>query len=202
MTTDRTLLTSLARTEPATLQRLRVRLAAAADAAGDLDVAWRTVDSPVGQLLLAATERGLVRVAYPIEDHDKVLDRLAEQISPRILSAPARLDPAARQLEEYFAHRRADFDLPLDLALTHGFRRTVIEHLRTIGYGRTESYGQVARALANPKAVRAVGSACTTNPLPLVIPCHRVLRSDGILGGYAGGPGIKAQLLTLEHADA
>lgn len=196
------LLAALGRSDPADLLRLRARLAAAADAAGYLDIAWRTVDTPVGRLLLAATERGLVRVAFPVEDHDRVLARLAEVISPRILTAPARLDPAARQLEEYFTHRRTDFDLPLDLALTHGFRRLVVEHLRTIGYGRTESYGAVARALANPRAVRAVGTACAANPLPVVVPCHRVVRSDGSLGRYAGGPEIKVQLLDLERDDA
>ena len=179
---------------------MRDRLGRAAATAGDLDVAWRTVDSPVGPLLLAATERGLVRVAYAIEDHDAVLVRLAERLSPRVLHAPARLDPAARQLGEYFDAGRTAFDLDLDLTLTHGFRREVVQHLRTIPYGRTESYGEVARALAHPRAVRAVGTACATNPLPVVIACHRVLRSDGSLGGYAGGPAAKAQLLALETA--
>lgn len=197
---DQTLLNRLGRVDPDDLTRLRERLGRDAAAAGDLDVAWRTVDSPVGLLLLAATERGLVRVAYAIEDHDAVLVRLAERLSPRLLHAPARLEPVARQLGEYFDATRTTFDLDLDLSLTHGFRREVVQHLRTIGYGRTESYGEVARALAHPRAVRAVGTACATNPLPVVIACHRVLRSDGSLGDYAGGPTTKAQLLTLEGA--
>jgi methylated-DNA-[protein]-cysteine S-methyltransferase len=184
----------------ADLDALRVRLADRAEQAGLLDIAYRTVDSPVGTLLLAATPRGVVRVAYDCEGLDEVLVQLAWRVSPRILAAPRRLDPAARQLEEYFAHRRRSFDLPLDLALSSGFRRRVLEHLPTIGYGRTASYAAVAAAVDNPKAVRAVGTACATNPLPLVIPCHRVVRSDGGIGEYRGGPQNKRRLLDLEIA--
>jgi methylated-DNA-[protein]-cysteine S-methyltransferase len=182
------------------MRRLHGRLAAAAADAGILDVAYRTIDTPVGTLLLAATEKGLVRVAYPREDHDAVLDRLANTVSPRILNAPARLDLAAREFEEYFAGRRNLFDLPLDLQLTHGFRRIVLTHLPDIGYGRTASYATVAAAAGNPKAVRAVGSACATNPLPVVVPCHRVVRSDGTIGQYVGGVEAKRTLLALEAA--
>lgn len=182
------------------LTHLRTRLGDDAAAQGLLDVAYRQVDSPVGPLLLAATPRGLVRLAYALEGHERVVGELAERVSPRVLHAPAQLDTPARQLEEYFAGTRTQFDLDVDLALSRGFRRAVLEHLRTIGYGQTESYAQVAGHVGNPGAVRAVGSACATNPLPIVVPCHRVLRSDGSPGGYLGGPAAKKLLLDLERA--
>ena len=180
--------------------RLHARLVAAAERDGVLDVAYRTLPTPVGELLLAVTERGLVRVAYPVQGHDAVLASLAQAVSPRILRAPERLDPVSRQLDEYFAGRRTAFDLPLDLRLATGFRRTVLAHLPAIPYGHTESYAQVATASGSPKAVRAVGTACAKNPLPVVVPCHRVVRSDGTAGGYAGGPDAKRALLALEAA--
>jgi methylated-DNA-[protein]-cysteine S-methyltransferase len=180
--------------------RLRARLAAAAEREGILDVAYRLIQTPVGVLLLAATERGLVRVAYDREDHDAVLAALAGAVSPRILRAPARLDEVSRQLEAYFAGRRRSFDVPLDFRLSHGFRRSVLAHLPAIGYGRTESYAQVAAAAGSPRAVRAVGTACATNPLPVIVPCHRVVRSDGSPGAYVGGPDAKRSLLSLEAA--
>ena len=186
--------------EPDTLARLHRRLERAAEREGLLDVAYRTVDSPVGPLLLAATPRGLVRVAYDIEDHDRVLDTLAQKLSPRVLRAPRRLDAAARELAEYFDGRRHAFDLPLDLSLSRGFRLLVQRQLPSIGYGQTRSYRQVAELVGNPKAVRAVGTACATNPLPVVLPCHRVLRSDGTPGRYVGGPAAKTTLLNLEAA--
>jgi methylated-DNA-[protein]-cysteine S-methyltransferase len=186
--------------DPDTLSRLRHQLGLAAEADGLLDVAYTTVDSPVGGLLLAATPTGLVRVAYDIEDHDRVLDTLARRLSPRVLRAPRRLDAAARELDEYFAGRRRIFDLPLDFSLSRGFRQLVQQHLPEIGYGQTRSYGQVAALLGNPKAVRAVGTACATNPLPVVVPCHRVLRADGTPGRYVGGPSAKLALLGLEAA--
>ncbi len=185
---------------PDHLNLLHTRLAAAAQREGILDVAYRIVDSPVGTLLLAATDLGLIRVAYAAEDHDAVLQSLADRISPRLLNAPARLDPAALQLDEYFAGRRHSFDLPLDWRLSHGFRRTVLTHLPEIGYGHTASYAAVAQMAGNPKAVRAVGTACATNPLPVVVPCHRVVRSGGGMGGYLGGPDAKRVLLALESA--
>jgi methylated-DNA-[protein]-cysteine S-methyltransferase len=181
-----------------TLARLRAKLGLAAEAEGLLDIAYTTVDSPVGTLLLAATPKGLIRVAYDIEDHDRVLDTLSQRVSPRVLRAPRRLDAAARELGEYFGGQRRAFDLPLDLSLSRGFRQLVQRHLPQIGYGQTRTYGQVAELVGNPKAVRAVGTACATNPLPVVVPCHRVLRADGTIGGYAGGPGAKATLLRLE----
>ena len=186
--------------EPDALLRLRRRLGLAAEAQGLLDVAYTTVDSPVGALLLAATPKGLVRVAYDIEDHDRVLDTLAQRLSPRVLRAPKRLDAAARELDEYFGGRRQAFDLPLDLSLSRGFRQLVQLRLPEIGYGQTRTYGQVAALVGNPKAVRAVGTACATNPLPLVVPCHRVLPASGGPGRYVGGPEAKVTLLTLEAA--
>lgn len=186
--------------EAATLERLHSRLEADADAAGVLDIAYRTVDSPVGALLLVATPEGLVRLAFERENFDTVLETLAARVSPRVLEAPARLDDAARQVDEYFAGTRRRFEVPLDWRLSRGFRRTVLEHLAGIGYGRTESYTQVAAAAGSPRAVRAVGTACATNPLPIVVPCHRVLRSDGSLGGYLGGLDAKSVLLGLEAA--
>jgi methylated-DNA-[protein]-cysteine S-methyltransferase len=182
------------------LGALRARLAADAQSRGLLDVAYRTVDSPVGTLLLAATGAGLIRVAYESQDHDGVLAALAARVSPRILYAPARLDAAAREIDEYFAGTRREFDLPLDLSLSAGFRLAVLRGLRSIGYGRTASYGTVATAAGSPRAVRAVGTACATNPLPVVVPCHRVVRADGSLGGYLGGQQAKRFLLNLESA--
>jgi methylated-DNA-[protein]-cysteine S-methyltransferase len=182
------------------LARLHGRLAEEAARDDVLDVAFRTVDSPVGALLLAATPAGLVRVAYAREDHDRVLADLAARISPRVLRAPRRLDAAARELEEYFAGRRRAFDLSLDLRLAKGFRRDVLGHLPDITYGSTASYATLAAAAGNPRAVRAVGSACATNPLPVIVPCHRVVRSDGALGQYIGGVEAKAALLVLEGA--
>jgi methylated-DNA-[protein]-cysteine S-methyltransferase len=183
----------------ATLARLHRRLTDAADADGSLDVAYRQIDTPVGRLLLAATPIGLVRVAYDVDGHDAELTRLAAAISPRILQAPARLDGVASQIDEYFAKRRKTFDVPIDLRLADGFRRTVIEHLQEIDYGHRESYATVAAAIGRPRAVRAVGTACARNPLPVVIPCHRVVRSDGSTGQYAGGAAAKATLLDLER---
>jgi methylated-DNA-[protein]-cysteine S-methyltransferase len=184
--------------DPGTLRRLRERLATAAASAGVLDVAYRTVDTPVGQLLLAATDRGLVRVAFASEGHDEVLQALADRISPRVLDAPGRLDAVARELEEYFAGRRQSFDVPLDWQLATGFRSAVLHQLPGIGYGHTASYATIARLAGSPKAVRAAGTACALNPLPVVVPCHRVVRSDGRMGGYRGGPDAKRTLLDLE----
>jgi methylated-DNA-[protein]-cysteine S-methyltransferase len=194
------LLGALPAADEETNARLHARLVAAAERDGVLDVAYRTIATPVGELLLAGTGRGLVRVAFPLQGHDAVLASLAQTVSPRILRAPGRLDQVSRQLDEYFAGHRTVFDLPLDWRLAAGFRRDVLAHLPAIPYGRTESYAQVAAAAGNPKAVRAAGTACARNPLPVVVPCHRVVRSDGTAGGYAGGPDAKRALLTLESA--
>ena len=203
MSNEQDLARGLARITDATvdhLDALHARLAAAAQHEGVLDIAYRVVDSPVGALLIAATELGLVRVAYASEGHDTVLQSLTDRISPRILLAPGRLDTVASQLDEYFAGKRQEFSVPLDWRLSAGFRNTVLRHLPEIGYGQTASYAAVARLAGNPNAVRAVGSACATNPLPVVVPCHRVVRSDGAMGGYLGGPEAKRLLLTLEAA--
>lgn len=203
VTTDLDLANALHRAladHPGHLRQLRDRLAAAAEDEAMLDVAYRTVESPVGTLLLAATEIGLVRVAYATEGHDVVLNALSKRIGPRILHHPARLDDVARELDEYFAGRRHTFGVRLDWRLSDGFRSTVLHHLPEIVYGRTATYAAVAELTGRPKAVRAVGTACATNPLPVVIPCHRVVRSDGGMGGYLGGVDAKAALLALEAA--
>jgi len=183
------------------LTRLHARLAAAAERDHALDVAYRTVDSPVGPLLIAATPVGLVRVAFDSEGSDAVLQNLSDRISSRVLKAPARLDAVAHQLDEYFSGRRQHFDVPLDWQLSKGFRRRVLEHLAVdIGYGATASYGTLARLSGSPNAVRAVGTTCATNPIPVVVPCHRVVRADGTMGQYRGGPAAKRALLDLEGA--
>ncbi len=193
-------LRSLTSIAPETLERLHRELEVSARRDGILDIAYRTIDTPVGPLLLAATEKGLVRVAYEREDHDKVLELLATKVSPRILRSPDRLDRAAFEIDQYFSGARTDFDLALDLSLSNGFRKAVQRYLPQIAYGHTQSYAEVARRVGNPKAIRAVGTACATNPLPIVVPCHRVIRTDGTLGGYAGGLDAKTLLLKLESA--
>jgi methylated-DNA-[protein]-cysteine S-methyltransferase len=180
------------------LDLLRGRLADQAAVVGTVDVFWRTVPSPVGSLLLCATDVGLVRVAFEVEDHDAVLDRVAAQVGSRVLRSGRQLDEVAVEIDQYFAGRRRDFDLVLDRRLSRGFQRTVLEHLPEIPYGETASYARVAAASGSPRAVRAVGTACATNPLPVVVPCHRVVRSDGTPGRYRGGESAKAVLLGLE----
>jgi methylated-DNA-[protein]-cysteine S-methyltransferase len=182
------------------LASLHAALVERASTESAVDATYRVVDSPVGSLLLAATENGVLRVAFEIEDHDRVLESLAASVGSRILRGGHRLDPLARELDDYFAGRRHGFDVPLDLRLARGFRLAVLRHLSEIPYGSTESYAKVAVASGSPKAVRAVGSACATNPLPIVVPCHRVVRSDGSLGGYLGGLPTKQRLLALEQA--
>jgi methylated-DNA-[protein]-cysteine S-methyltransferase len=182
------------------LEVLHAELVRRADEDDVLDVAYRTMDSPYGTVLLAATDHGLVRVAFELEGFAEVLQDLADAISPRILLAPRRLDDAARQLDEYFVGRRQTFELSLDLVLAKGFRRSVLEYLPHLAYGTTASYGSVAAAVHHPKAARAVGTACATNPLPLIIPCHRVIKHDGTVGSYLAGASVKRQLLALEHS--
>jgi len=172
----------------------------AATAAGLVDVAYALLDTPVGELLLAATARGLVRIAYPGSGSwDEVLESLASQISPRVLAAPKRLDEARRELDEYFAGRRHEFELPLDWRLSSGFTRRVLRATARIPYGQTSSYGQVATAAGSPRGHRAAGNALGANPIPIVVPCHRVLRTGGALGGYGGGPERKQALLEIER---
>jgi len=181
-------------------ERLLQRLADGAGRRGLLDVAVASTDTPIGSLLLAATGEGLVRVAFDIEDSDQVMEQLAARVSPRVLEAPRRLDPVRRQIEEYFDGRRTTFELPVDMQLAHGFRRKALGFVAAIPYGRTASYKEVATGAGSPAAVRAAGSACATNPVPIVVPCHRVLRTGGGLGGYGGGIDRKEQLLRLEGA--
>jgi methylated-DNA-[protein]-cysteine S-methyltransferase len=176
------------------------RLAEGADERGLLDVAYAVVDSPLGALVAAATPRGLVRLAYEDGELDDVLADLAARVSPRLLEAPARLDPARRELDEYFAGGRERFDLPLDLGLTRGFRRRVLQAARRIPFGGTSTYTRMAAHAGSERAVRAAGSALGANPIPIVVPCHRVTRTDGSLGGYGGGLERKRFLLELEGA--
>ncbi len=176
----------------------------AAAAAGLLDVAYATLDSPLGTLLVAATPRGLVRIAYLDHDEEEsVLRQLATKISPRVLAAPRRLDLPRRELDQYFAGGRREFDLPLDWRLTHGFGRRVLRATARIPYGDVSSYQQVAAAAGSPRGSRAAGNALGSNPMPIVVPCHRVLHAGGGLGGYTGGVDRKRRLLAVESgADA
>ena len=174
------------------------RLAERAAEEGLLDVAYATADSPFGPLLLATTPRGLVRVGLPNQDADQLLADLATRVSPRVLEAPAQLDRARRELDLYFAGKLTEFDLPLDWQLSRDFRRRVLRAIAGIPYGQTRSYTEMAKRAGNERAVRAAGTACGSNPIPLVVPCHRVLRTGGALGGYGGGLPMKQELLRLE----
>jgi methylated-DNA-[protein]-cysteine S-methyltransferase len=174
------------------------RFAERADDEGLLDVAYANVDSPFGPLLVATTPRGLVRVNLPNYDPGETLEELAERVSPRLLEAPARLDDARRQLDLYFAGRLTEFELPLDWRLSKDFRLRALRAIARIPYGQTRSYTEIATSAGNERAVRAAGTACGSNPIPIVVPCHRVLRSGGALGGYGGGLPMKQALLELE----
>jgi len=178
------------------------RLAARVAAEGLADVSYASADSPFGPLLVATTRRGLVRVAFPEEDVDSVLESLARGLSPRIVEAPAPLDTVRRELDEYFQGRRRDFALELDWALVGRFGRRVLRVTSQIPYGGVQSYGEVAADAGSPRGSRAAGNALGSNPIPIVIPCHRVLRSGGALGGYGGGVERKRWLLELEGAIA
>jgi methylated-DNA-[protein]-cysteine S-methyltransferase len=167
---------------------------------GLVDVAYTVVDSPVGTLLVAATKRGLVRVGFGTEDPDDVIEELAAELSPRILEAPARLDEIRRELDEYFDGTRTVFEVPVDMVLTRGFTRKVLQATARIPFGSVSTYKDVARKAGNERAYRAAGNALGSNPIPIVVPCHRVLHSTGGLGGYGGGLDVKRYLLTLEHA--
>ena len=184
------------------LTQLKDRVIRAADAEGLLDVAYARYDAPVGELLLAATPRGLVKVSFDVEDPDATLAGLAAAISPRVLERPARLDGARRELDQYFAGRRREFDLPLDWRLSSGFRRRVLRATAKIPFGETSTYSRVAAAAGSPRAHRAAGTALGANPLPIVVPCHRVLRTGGALGGYGGGLEMKEELLRIEGRGA
>lgn len=180
------------------IDRLRERAAAE----GLLDVAYTETDSPFGRLLLATTPKGLVRVGLPNQDSEALLEELAAKVSPRVLEATAPLEEARRELDRYFAGQLEDFELPLDWSLTGGFQGKVQRQINRIPYGQTRTYTEMARRAGNERAVRAAGTACGRNPLPVVVPCHRVLRSSGGLGGYGGGLPMKKALLALESAVA
>ena len=173
---------------------------ARAEEAGLVDVAYTVMESPVGNLLMAATKRGLVRVGFGTEEPDDVLEELAASLSPRILEAPARLDEVRRELDEYFEGRRTVFEVPVDMVLTKGFTRKVLQATARIPFGSVSTYRDVARRAGNERAYRAAGNALGSNPIPIVVPCHRVLHSSGGLGGYGGGLHVKQYLLELEHA--
>ena len=170
-----------------------------ADADGLVDVAWTRVDSPIGPLWAAATDLGLLTVGFGEPDHG--LDDIARKVSPRIVELPRRLDLARRELDEYFEGRRRHFDLALDRRMSRGFRAEVLRALELVDFGETVSYIDLAQRVGNPKASRAVGTAMATNPLPIVVPCHRVLRTGGALGGYGGGLDAKRWLLAHEGVE-
>jgi methylated-DNA-[protein]-cysteine S-methyltransferase len=176
------------------------RALARAEKEGLIDVAYTTIDSPLGDLIVAATPRGLVRVAYDDGRGQMVLEQLAEWLSPRVLEAPARLEPVKRQLAEFFEGDRREFDLALDWSLVHGFGQAVLRNAVKIAYGSVVTYGQLADIAGKPRAARAAGTALGKNPLPIVVPCHRVVRSGGVLGQYTGGVDKKEYLLELEGA--
>jgi methylated-DNA-[protein]-cysteine S-methyltransferase len=167
---------------------------------GLADVAYAHADSPLGPLLLAATPRGLACVSYSqFRDEDATLSRLAARLSPRVVEAPARLDDARRQLDDYFSGRLTDFSLPIDWSLVGDFGRRVLGRTAEIPYGSVSTYGDIARAIGSPRAARATGNALGSNPMPIVVPCHRVVASGGKIGGYTGGLERKELLLTLER---
>jgi methylated-DNA-[protein]-cysteine S-methyltransferase len=181
-------------------RRASLRLAERAREEGLLDVAYASVDSPFGPLLVAATTRGLVSLSYPDRDADRVLGQLAARVSPRVVEAPGALDGIRRELDEYFAGRRRGFTVDVDLALTEGFTRRVLRATSRIPFGEVSSYRDVAGRAGNPRASRAAGNALGSNPIPIVVPCHRVVHSGGGLGGYTGGLERKRFLLALEGA--
>jgi methylated-DNA-[protein]-cysteine S-methyltransferase len=177
---------------------LTMRMAQRADKAGLLDVAYAETDSPIGELIVFVTPRGLLRVKYADEPIEGVLAEVAARVSPRILRAPSRTDEARRELDAYFALRRRDFDLPIDWSLVRGFAAGILRQTARIPFGKVRSYGQVAAEAGSPRAARAAGNALGSNPIPIVVPCHRVLHADGGLGGYSGGLDRKRYLLALE----
>ncbi|HEY8921360.1 MAG TPA: methylated-DNA--[protein]-cysteine S-methyltransferase [Candidatus Limnocylindria bacterium] len=177
-----------------------VALAKRAGKASLLDVAYAELDSPIGELIVFVTPRGLLRVKYADEPIEGVLADVAARVSPRILRAPTRTDETRRQIEGYFGLRRRTFNLPIDWSLVHGFAAGVLRQTARIPFGDVRSYGQVAAKAGSPRAARATGNALGSNPIPIVVPCHRVLHADGGLGGYSGGLDRKRYLLALEGA--
>jgi methylated-DNA-[protein]-cysteine S-methyltransferase len=190
----------------ADLDRAVQGLLARAERDGLIDVAYAPVDSPFGRLLVARTDRGVVRLALPKhrgaqQSEDEVLEDLARYVSPRVLESPGRLDEERRELEQYFEGKRDHFDVPVDWALTPpGFRNRALHAVARIPYGKTKTYAEIAKQAGNPRAFRAAGTACGRNPIPLIVPCHRVVQSGGGIGNYGGGPEMKRGLLDLEGA--
>ena len=178
---------------------LDLRFRDAAAASGLLDVVYDVVDSPLGPLFVATTERGLCRISYDAEA-ERHVEQLARVLGPRVLRAARPVDPVRRQLAEYFEHERTQFDLPLDLSLTADFSRRVLQELRAVPYGHVTTYGELAARAERPKAARAVGTVMNRNPIPIVLPCHRVVGKSGSLVGYGGGLERKEALLRLEGA--
>jgi methylated-DNA-[protein]-cysteine S-methyltransferase len=177
------------------------RFASRASEEGLLDVAYASVDTPLGTALVAATPRGLVRVALPHEKLEHVLEELSDELSPRVLEYPKRLDEARRELEQYFEGRRDRFEMSLDWRLVHpGFQRRVLRATAKVPFGEMITYRDAAERAGNSRAYRAAGTALGSNPIPIVVPCHRVIRSGGEIGNYGGGPQMKEFLLRLEHA--
>jgi len=197
---ERRLAGSAPRTDPVDPERVRAALARRAAAEGLLDVAYATHDSPLGQLTVVVTPRGLLQLSYAGEAIEAQLDEIAERISPRILAAPERTDEVRRQLDEYFAGARRGFDLPVDWRLVRGFAGAVLRATANIPFGDVSTYREVATEAGSPNAYRAAGNALGSNPIPIVVPCHRVLHAGGGLGGYTGGLDRKRYLLTLEGA--
>lgn len=198
MSTESELRAALGADRRLDVEALSGRIAVAAEAAGTLDLAYCELDSPVGPLLAVASADGLLKLGFPNRPVDEQLEWLAAAVSPRLLEAPARLDPVRRELDQYFAGERRGFDLRLDWRLTTGFVNRVLRETARIPFGQTRSYAEMATAAGSPRAFRAAGSALGANPIPIVVPCHRVLRSGGALGGYGGGLDVKRRLLTLE----
>ena len=169
--------------------------------ADEAEVAYGHTDSPIGRLLLAVTDRGLIRLQWIDNDEDETLQELADKVSPRILHAPSRLDDVRRELDEYFAGTRRDFDLSLDMRMAKGFTRKVLEATSRIPFGSVSTYRDVAKRAGSPRGMRATGNALGWNRIPVVIPCHRVVRTGGGLGGYGGGLHRKRILLGIEGVD-
>jgi methylated-DNA-[protein]-cysteine S-methyltransferase len=197
-TTPEEMIRSAARAQPDAAEEAAQRFAALAEKEGLVEVAYASIDSPFGPVVLAATDRGVVRLNLPAYDADEFLARISTEISPAILESPARLDPVRRQLDEYFEGRLKRFTVPLDWQLIHGFQEKVLRATYSIPYGETLTYGEVAAEAGNPRAFRAAGTALGRNPIPLIVPCHRVTRSGGDPGNYGGGPEMKKSLLKLE----
>ncbi len=183
---------------PADSSRAAERFAERAAEKGLVDVAYALVDSPLGKLLAARTKRGLVELAYGGEQPDPLLAELSEKLSPRVLEAPGRLDDVRRQLDEYFEGRRTDFELPIDWSLSRGFTQRILQATAKVPFGELATYRDMATRAGNERAVRAAGNALGSNHMPIVVPCHRIVRTGGALGGYTGGLERKEFLLRLE----